>query len=146
MCVRVSRLVEEVRDVSGVTVANDEVFMNRTLEEFVKLVVLKGRGGGVADRTVEYDKVSGCSGIAVARAVLCCNWFRVEHGVYVVVCCVVRCKYEPIIWTSCFHGNCLLMVNLWSLLVETPCQQSTRQPKRLVCHTVTYSVPQACKW
>lgn len=71
---------------SGVTVANDEVFMNRTLEEFVKLVVLKGRGGGVADKTVEYDKVSGCSRIAVPCAVLCC-WFRVKYGLY--ACCVV---------------------------------------------------------
>ena len=58
MRVCVCRLVEEVRDVSGVAVANDEVFMNRTLEEFVKLVVLKGRGGGVTDKTIDYDKVS----------------------------------------------------------------------------------------
>ena len=55
------RLVEEVRDLSGVAVADDEVFMNRTLEEFVKLVVLKGRGGGGVDKTVDYDKVSSCS-------------------------------------------------------------------------------------
>ena len=65
MCVHLPtnrfRLVEEVRDLSGVAVADDEVFMNRTLEEFVKLVVLKGRGGGGVDKTVDYDKVSSCS-------------------------------------------------------------------------------------
>jgi len=41
----VTRLVEEVRDKTGVGLETDEVYMNTRFEDFVRLVVLKSRGG-----------------------------------------------------------------------------------------------------
>ena len=41
----VTRLLEEVREVAGVEMENDDVYMNSTFSEFVKQLVLTSRGG-----------------------------------------------------------------------------------------------------
>ena len=41
----VTRLLEEVREVAGVEMENDDVYMNSMFSEFVKQLVLTSRGG-----------------------------------------------------------------------------------------------------
>ena len=50
------RLVEEVRDKTAVALETDEVYMNTQFEDFIRLVVLKNRGG--EETSFEYDAVS----------------------------------------------------------------------------------------
>ena len=50
------RLVEEVRENTGVELENDDVYMNTTFEGFINTVVLKSRGADVTE--LEYDAVS----------------------------------------------------------------------------------------
>ena len=50
------RLVEEVREDTGVELENDEVYMNTTFESFINTVVLKSRGADSVE--LEYDAVS----------------------------------------------------------------------------------------
>jgi formyltetrahydrofolate dehydrogenase len=52
----VTRLLEEVREVTGVEMENDDVYMNSTFVDFVKQLVLTSRGG--QDTELEYDAVS----------------------------------------------------------------------------------------
>lgn len=53
----VVRLVEEVKTkCNGITLANEEVYMATSFDEFVRAVVLKGRGGDSAV-DIEYDAV-----------------------------------------------------------------------------------------
>ena len=47
--------MEEVRDRTGVDLENDDVYMNTTFEQFIRMVVLKSRGG--AETKFEYDAV-----------------------------------------------------------------------------------------
>ena len=54
----VTRLLEEVREVAGVEMENDDVYMNSTFSEFVKQLVLTSRGG--QDTELKYDAVSLC--------------------------------------------------------------------------------------
>ncbi len=49
------RLVEEVRDRTGVELENDDIYMNTVFEQFIRLVVVKSRGGG--DTEFEFDAV-----------------------------------------------------------------------------------------
>lgn len=49
----VTRLVEEVRDKTAVALETDEVYMNTQFEDFIRLVVLKNRGG--EETSFEYD-------------------------------------------------------------------------------------------
>lgn len=55
MSVFVCRLVEGVLEDCGIELANEEVYMATTYDEFVKAVILKGRGGGAKEFT--YDAV-----------------------------------------------------------------------------------------
>lgn len=52
----VTRLLEEVRELTGVEMENDDVYMNSTFSEFVKQLVLINRGG--QETELEYDAVS----------------------------------------------------------------------------------------
>ena len=52
----VTRLLEEVRELTGVEMENDDAYMNSTFSEFVKQLVLISRGG--QDTELEYDAVS----------------------------------------------------------------------------------------
>ena len=54
----VIHLLEEVREVAGVEMENDDVYMNSMFSEFVKQLVLTSRGG--QDTELEYDAVSLC--------------------------------------------------------------------------------------
>ena len=56
--IRHLRLVEEVKDICGVALENEDVYMNTTFEDFTNQVVVKGRGGGAEEKDVEFDKVS----------------------------------------------------------------------------------------
>ncbi|MCG8625511.1 MAG: acyl carrier protein [Proteobacteria bacterium] len=61
----VTRLLEEVREVAGVEMENDDVYMNSTFSEFVKQLVLTSRGG--QDTELEYDAVSLCYNIITIK-------------------------------------------------------------------------------
>jgi formyltetrahydrofolate dehydrogenase len=50
-------LVEEVKEVSGLTLSNEEVFMATRFAEFSSRVVLRLRGGG-QKKAVTYDTVN----------------------------------------------------------------------------------------
>lgn len=53
----VTRLVEEVKEkCGGISLQTEEVYMATTLEDFIKAVVLKGRG--VGQEEFKYDAVS----------------------------------------------------------------------------------------
>ena len=70
------RLVEEVRERAGVSLENDDVYMNTTFESFINTVVLKSRGGEEVE--LEYDAVSGVGGVGVmgrggGARVRCCE-------------------------------------------------------------------------
>ena len=52
------RLVEEVKEKTGVALENDDVYMSTTFESFINTVVLKSRGGDAVE--LEYDAVSVC--------------------------------------------------------------------------------------
>ena len=52
----VTRLLEEVRELTGVEMENDDAYMNSTFTEFVKQLVLMNRGG--QETKLEYDAVS----------------------------------------------------------------------------------------
>ena len=52
----VTRLLEEVRELTGVEMENDDAYMNSTFSEFVKQLVLMSRGGEMTE--LEYDAVS----------------------------------------------------------------------------------------
>ena len=51
------RLVEEVKDLCGVSLENEEVYMNTSFEDFTNLVILKGRGAGGGQEEVVFNKV-----------------------------------------------------------------------------------------
>jgi formyltetrahydrofolate dehydrogenase len=53
----VTRLVEEVKDLCGVSLENEEVYMNTSFEDFTNLVILKGRGAGGGQEEVVFNKV-----------------------------------------------------------------------------------------
>ena len=52
----VTRLLEEVRELTGAELENDEVYMNSTFTEFVSQLVTINRGG--QETQLEYDAVS----------------------------------------------------------------------------------------
>ena len=47
-----------MKDICGVALENEDVYMNTTFEDFTNQVVVKGRGGGAEEKDVEFDKVS----------------------------------------------------------------------------------------
>lgn len=53
----VVRLVEEVKDLLGVTMQNTDVFMSPTFLQFATAVVLAGRGASGSGREAKYDPV-----------------------------------------------------------------------------------------
>ena len=52
------RLIEEVKEETGVVLESDDVYMSTTFESFIHTLVTKSRGGGVVE--LEYDAVSVC--------------------------------------------------------------------------------------
>lgn len=52
----VTRLLEEVREMTGVEMQNDDVYMNSTFPDFIKQLVLISRGGMVTE--LKYNSVS----------------------------------------------------------------------------------------
>ena len=52
----VTRLLEEVRELTGVEMENDDAYMNSTFSEFVTQLVLISRGGEGTE--LDYDAVS----------------------------------------------------------------------------------------
>ena len=54
----VCRLVEEVKEKTGIALENDDVYMSTTFESFINTVVIKSRGGDAVE--LEYDAVSVC--------------------------------------------------------------------------------------
>lgn len=56
LCFLYLRLVEEVKDKTGIVLTNEDVYMATTLDEFTKAVVLISRGGG-AKKEFTYNAV-----------------------------------------------------------------------------------------
>merc|ERR1711971_856473 len=52
----VVRLIEEVKEASGVTLANEDVFMATQFGEFIRMMIIFSRGGG-GKKMQEYPKV-----------------------------------------------------------------------------------------
>ncbi|XP_048482289.1 cytosolic 10-formyltetrahydrofolate dehydrogenase isoform X1 [Plutella xylostella] len=52
----VVRLVEEIKEIAGLELQNEDVYMNTTFEEFFNTAVLKARGGS-ATKEITYDGV-----------------------------------------------------------------------------------------
>ena len=73
----VTRLLEEIREMTGVEMENDDAYMNSTFSEFVKQLVLLTRGG--QETELEYDAVSTCT----------CTLYKHVH-----VHCTSMCTYK----------------------------------------------------
>ncbi len=56
----VSRLVEEVKEKTGVVLETDDVYMSTQFGDFVRTLVIQSRGGNVVE--LEYDAVSAHDG------------------------------------------------------------------------------------
>lgn len=50
------RLIEEIKDKTGVALENDDVYMSTTFGDFMHTLVTRSRGGGAVE--LEYDAVS----------------------------------------------------------------------------------------
>ena len=64
-----------MKDLCGVALENEDVYMNTTFEEFTNQVVVKGRGGGAEEKDVEFDKVS-------VVVFFCSLWFWIREHTY----------------------------------------------------------------
>ena len=74
------RLVEEVKEQCNVELVNDDVYMATAYDEFVRTVVLKGRGlGGKKEFT--YDAVCLHYDLVMLLRYIC--WYK--------MCCIVAC-------------------------------------------------------